>query len=330
MRIGVVGFGYWGPNIVRNLHALGHQVYVFDREPSRTASAVDRFPGVHGVSRLEHLLDDPRIVALAVVVPLPHHASLVLRALDANKHVFVEKPLCLTVAEARAIAARAGDRIVAVGHLTSYTPGVRTLTDHVHRGTIGRPIHLELVRTHFGPTYEGVDVLTEVAAHDVAIVLGIRPDPHARLLAWGRSRLGLGQPDAATLVLEWQDGCVARIEAGWASAHRARRLVVEGETGTLHLETIDGREHLRVIDQRLALEALRGSRSPTAASLVESRAIELSPAEPLRDELSAFVACITSGRRPEVGLPFATKVVSILESARTSMKGSAAEARVPV
>ena len=321
MRIGVIGLGYWGPNLVRNLLALGHRVHVYDRDRERVEAAAVRFPEVVAATSLAAILDDPELAAVAIAVPLTQHAPLIVQALDAGKHVFVEKPLCATLAEADAIGARLGGRVLAVGHITQYSPGLRAFRDSIQRGAIGRLCCLDLVRTHLGPIYPGSDVLTEVAAHDVAILLSLRSEPLARVHAWGAARLDLGRADSACLLVEWSEGVFARVAAGWASARRQRQATAEGTRGTLAFEVVDGRERLELHHQAEALAQLREGRGPQAArEVTRVEAPDLPSAEPLAEELRAFVACVETGARPEVDLGFARRVVAVLEAARRSME----------
>ena len=320
MTIGVVGLGYWGPNIVRNLVALGQRVFVYDRESARVQAVAGRFPVCIPACSLEAMLEDPEISALAIAVPLPSHSELVIRALRAHKHVFVEKPLCATVEEADAIGVHLNGQVLMVAHITQFSPGVRCLAGSIRQGAIGDVRRLMFARTHLGPVYPSTDVLTEIAAHDVAILVSLMNASPARVRAWGVDRMNRGTPDAAHVVFDWTTGEVAQIDVQWSSAVRRREVEIEGTRGTLLLRAQERPEELLLFDQEEAYDALRkGAQAGEAAKLVRCKTIPVPETEPLRDELAAFLGCVERGESAPTDYGFSRNVVGLLAAARRSM-----------
>jgi predicted dehydrogenase len=328
MKIGVIGLGYWGPNIVRNLLAMHHEVCVFDREENSVRSVHSNYPDAVPVGSLDDILADRSIEAVALAVPVTGHCDLIIHCLQARKHVFVEKPMCSRLEEAKAIAQNLDDRVLMVGHITQFSKGIEALTGLVCNNEIGDICRYSFIRTHFGPMYRETDVLTEVAAHDVAILVSLASVPPTAVQAWGTKRLRNDNPDAAHIVLQWNRDCTAQIDVQWSSVVRRREIEIEGTKGTLVFRAGVQPEELLLYDHEAAFDALRtGSREIDAKKLINLQQIPIPSHEPLRQELSHFVQCIERKERPKTDFEFACRVVSILEAARHSMqsRGSVVE-----
>ncbi len=321
MKVAVIGVGYWGPNLVRNLLALGNKVYIHDLDQQRMLEIAGAYPESIPVDSVDTILQDRKIEAVAIAVPLPSHAPLILRCLRSGKHVFVEKPLCSSKEECAEIESTMNGQVVMVGHITSFSPGVRKLIEMHRDGVIGDVRSITLTRTHLGPVYHQTDVLTEVAAHDLAILLKLVEDIPGQVQAWSVDRLGMGNHDGAYLIMKWSDGKIGRIDVQWTSALRKRELLVEGTEGSLFFEANTGKEKLTLYRQTGSFNDLRNgaSQKQVNESLdVEEIPIEFS--EPLRAEMVEFTNAIQEHRQPENDFRFAKKVVEVLESARNSMK----------
>jgi predicted dehydrogenase len=325
MNIGVIGLGYWGPNIVRNLLLLGNKVFVYDREPDRVESVMKRFPACVPLVSLGDLLHSSSISAVAIAVPLPSHCDLVVRSLAAGKHVFVEKPLCFSVAEAEAIERHVNGTVLMVAHITQFSKGVDALLHTVNEGKIGTVRRVSCTRTHLGPVYKETDVLTEVAAHDVAILASLFSDPPVSIHAWGISRLAHGSVDAAHLVMTWADARFAEVNVGWSSVLRRREIEIEGTTGTLVYRAQTTPEELLLFEHTEAFALLAGGEQWTSAKeKVVSTVLETSGSEPLQYELSCFLQCIHDHTQPRTDFRFGRRVVMLLEAARRSMHNGGA------
>ncbi|MCK5601289.1 Gfo/Idh/MocA family oxidoreductase [Candidatus Pacearchaeota archaeon] len=320
MKIAVIGLGYWGPNLVRNFLALKQEVFLFDKIANRSIKIAKSFPGSVPVESWKCILNDPSIEAIALAVPLPSHFTLAIDVLDAGKHLFIEKPLCKSISEADEIKRHLKGQVLMVGHITHYSSGIRMLKHQLDSGAIGEVRCFSFIRTHLGPIYSGTDVLTEVAAHDIAILFQLDSELPKSLHVWGTHRLDYGNPDAAHIVLKWPSNLTARIDVQWTSVLRRRIVISEGTRGTLIFQANTGTEHLEVHNQEGAFAALKQGISPKQLSGINNvQDIHLPPSEPLREELSTFLKCIREGSQPETDIGFSRKVIGVLEAARESM-----------
>ncbi|MBZ0264534.1 Gfo/Idh/MocA family oxidoreductase [bacterium] len=319
--VAVIGVGYWGPNLVRVLHELGCRVHVYDKDENRSRLILEQYPDSKIMKNLQSILSDDSIETVVIAVPLPDHFELVRKCLDSGKHVFVEKPLCWSTVEAEELSNHKNGYVLMVGHITSFSPGIIELTSRIKRGEIGELRHLSLRRTHLGPIYRSTDVLTEVAAHDIAIMLSVVDTLPVRVNAWGIERLQFNTPDRAILVLAWKNGLICKVEVAWSSGVRRRRILAEGMEGTLVLQSDYGSEKLTHFTEAPPLQMLRNGKSQKLVnSALSTSEIPLKNGEPLKAEIYEFLASIKEKRNPIVDLEFGRKVVKILEAARASLE----------
>jgi predicted dehydrogenase len=321
MKIGVVGTGYWGPNIIRNLLALNQEVIIYDINKSNALSALKRFPECLAVNSLEDILQNPEINAVAIIVPLKSHYHLVINSLSAGKHVFVEKSLCYSSDEADNIQMYLNGQVLMVGHTTLFTPGILKIKECITQNNIGKITAISLTRTHMGPIYEDMDAATEVASHDIAILLFLLNDLPATVNARGSSRLGLNYQDSANIIIGYENSLKPVINVQWTSVIRERAIVLEGTSGTIICRTNRGKEELTIYNQQKAFEALKnGAKPKDIMPLIKSEEVKLSETEPLYDELQHFLHCIKNNLAPLTNFDFSRKVVSVSEAVRKSMK----------
>jgi predicted dehydrogenase len=246
---------------------------------------------------------------------------LVIKSLQAGKHVYVEKPLCYSSDEADKIQIHLKGKVLMVGHITLYTPGIKKIKEFITNSSIGKLTNISLTRTHLGPIYPEIDVATEVASHDIAILLFMIHDMPVTVNAWGTSRLGLNNQDNASIIIGYKDSLKSTINVQWTSVIRERMIVVEGTTGTIVCKTNKGKEELTLYNQQTAFEALKNGAKPQEAMLmVKSEDVILKDAEPLYDELHSFLYCIENNLIPLTNFEFSRKVVSVSEAIRKSMK----------
>jgi predicted dehydrogenase len=321
MKIGVIGTGYWGPNIIKNLLALNQELMIYDINKVNAQNTLQRFQACESVNSLEDILQNPNINAVVIAVPLKFHSQLVIKSLQAGKHVYVEKPLCYSADEADKIQIHLKGKVLMVGHITLFTQGIAKIKEFITNNSIGKLTNISLTRTHLGPIYPEVDVATEVASHDIAILLFLMQDMPFTVNAWGTSRLGLNNQDNANIVIRYNDSLTCTINVQWTSVIRERMIVVEGTTGTIICKTNKGKEELTLYDQQTAFEALKNGAKPQNAMLmVKTEDVILKDAEPLHDELSSFLNCIENNLIPLTNFEFSRKVVSVSEAIRKSMK----------
>jgi predicted dehydrogenase len=187
--------------------------------------------------------------------------------------------------------------------------------------SIGKITAISLTRTHMGPIYQEMDAATEVASHDIAILLFLLNDLPIIVNAWGSSRLGLNYQDSANIIIGYENSLKPIINVQWTSVIRERTIVLEGTSGTIICKTNQGKEELTIYNQHTAFESMKnGAKLQEIMLLVKSEEVKLSETEPLYDELQNFLHCIENNLDPVTNFDFSRKVVSVSEAIRKSMK----------
>jgi predicted dehydrogenase len=323
--VGVVGYGYWGPNLVRNfIEAPSSEVVaVCDLSEDRLAPLHRRYPAVETTSDYHDLLNDPRIDAVAVATPVTSHFALSMAALQAGKHVLVEKPLSASAAEAEELvseAARRG-RVLMVDHTFVYTGAVRKIHDLVAAGALGYLYYYDSVRVNLGLFQHDVDVMWDLAVHDLSIIDYVLPERPIAVAATGMSHVP-GQPaNMAYLTLFFSGSLIAHIHVNWLSPVKVRRALVGGSRNMIVYDDIEPSEKIKIYDRGISL-----NESPESlyTMLVSYRtgdmsAPQLDITEALRTECIHFAACIQRGERPITDGHAGLRVVRILEAATQSL-----------
>lgn len=326
VRVGVIGCGGWGRNLVRNFADLGALVAVSDRDELR-ASQLATLHGVPAVG-VDQLLSDPEIDAVVVATPPVTHAELAIAALRAGKHVFVEKPLALDVADAGRIveAARSAQRVLMVGHLLQYHPAFLALKRLVDEGTLGRLLHLDSTRLNFGTIRREENSLWSFAPHDLSMILalvGAEPD---RVGAVGSSFLNHDIADVTTTHLAFPGGQTALVHVSWLNPVKVQRLTVIGDRA---MAVFDDSEpwtsKLRLYRHEVRWQA--GTPTPHKA---EAEVLPLEAQEPLALECAHFLACVANGMAPRTGGEEGLRVLRVLSAAQRAMADPLARAAVEV
>lgn len=294
-RIGVAGAGYWGANLVRNSWELGRLAAVCDTDLHPLESVRNKYPGVALFCDYDTMVQSSKIDAVIIAAPAPMHADLALRAIAAGKHVFVEKPLALTVEEAKRVvsAARKARRTLFVGHVLLYHPGVELLIENVRNGSIGQVRHVRSRRLSWGRLRAHEDVWWSFAPHDVALMLEIVGEEPVSVQRSQAAFVREGISDFVYADYRFQNGSSAHIEVSWLDPDKTARVDVFGSEGTLTFR--DSREGATLTltpcgdkaDARGGRELWRG----------DTRALDIPSGEPLRLEIQAFCDAIATGKR---------------------------------
>ncbi|MBI4376039.1 MAG: Gfo/Idh/MocA family oxidoreductase [Elusimicrobia bacterium] len=321
MALGQIGCGYWGPNLLRVFNELpGCRVkWLCELKPGRLEWARQRYPGLGLTADFKDILEDPEIDAVAIATEVVTHFSLAKAALSAGKHVFVEKPLAHSAAEASELAAlaRRQRRTLGVGHVFLYHPAVRRLKEELGRGGLGRLFYLDMARINPGPPSPRHDVVWDMAPHDVAMAIHLAgKNPSAvRATGW---RYTQGRLDEAAFIeIEFGSGVVARIHVGWLSSRRIRRVEIYAERGSAFYDDVEAFEKLRLVrpgkDTRVGADSKKAQSLYYGAGDIEIPA--LAPEEPLRNECADFLAAARRGVQPLSGPELGVGVVRVLEQA---------------
>jgi len=317
-RIAVIGCGYWGRNLVRNFHELGALCAVADPSAASREQATKIAPGIEVTGDVASLLARKDIDAVAVATPAITHLDTCLQALAAGKDVFVEKPLALTLDDARRVndVASSLRRILQVGHVLEYHPAVTALRRWIDAGKLGRLCLIHSRRLNLGRVRTEEDALWNVAPHDFALMLRIMGRLPGEVSCFASYSLGTPRADFAIAMLRFAGGVDAHVFAGWLHPTKEQKLVVVGDRGVAVFDDA------APLEKKLALYDQHVDLSSGVPEIAKGPVhFEPLPAdEPLRLECEAFVRAIVTRRAPLTDGPSGVRVVALLEACRRSME----------
>ncbi len=326
LGVGVIGYGYWGPNLVRNFsEAPGSRVVaVCDQRAERLSLAAARCPGAKMVTRPADVFADPAVEAVVIATPISTHFDLALAALKAGKHVLVEKPMTSSVEQGERLleAAAKARRVVMVGHTFVHSGAVRKIKEFVDGGRLGKLFYYDSVRVNLGLFQHDVNVLWDLAVHDLAVLdylLGGR-EPR-EVTATGAAHLTPGIEDVAYLTCLFDDGLIAHIHVNWLAPVKIRRTLIGGDRQMIVYDDLEPDEKIKVYDRGV-------DRGPTYSQLMNYRSGDawipnLDRTEALRPEAVSFVESVRSGQPAIADGRAGLRVVRILEAAERDLRRKA-------
>jgi predicted dehydrogenase len=328
IRVGVIGYGYWGPNLVRNFAEVpGSQVaMVSDLSPARLAQVSARYPSIVTTTDYHDLLNDPTIDAVIIATPVRTHFRLAMEALAAGKHVMVEKPMAETVDQGLRLveAARAANRTLMVDHTFVYTGAVQKIKEMVTSGRIGQLYYYDSVRVNLGLVQHDVNVMWDLAVHDLSIMDYILDAQPYAVAATGAAHIPGKPVNTAYLTCMFPDNLLAHFHVNWLAPVKIRRTLIGGDKQMIVYDDLEPSEKIKVYDKGITLN---GDSNPDKAYdlLVGYRAgdmwaPQLSLTEGLRTEALHFLDCIRDGRTPLSNGTAGLRVLRILEAATQSLE----------
>jgi len=324
IKFGVIGYGYWGPNIVRNLRALDTATVVSICDKSSTAlrRAKQAYPEVHVTTDFVEVLSSPDVDAVAVITPVWSHFQLAKMALENGKHVFVEKPFTSTSDQAIELIelAEKNNLQIMVDHTFLFTGAVKKIHQLIDDSTLGKLYYYDSTRVNLGLFQHDVNVLWDLAPHDLAIVDYLIDQRPEAIVATGQAHFN-GLTDVAYLTAYYPDNVIAHINVNWLSPVKVRTTLIGGEKKMLVWDDLEADEKIKVYDRGVQMN----SREGVYDLLVSYRSGDMwSPkienVEALKAELSYFVGCITNCERPFNDGMSGLRVVRMLEAAEESLK----------
>jgi predicted dehydrogenase len=326
ITVAVVGLGYWGPNLARNLAAIPgcELTWLCDPDDGARERLARAFPGVRATEDLSELLRDPGLDAVMLATPVPTHAELALEVLRAGKHCFVEKPLATTSADAeRAIAVAAGtDRILMVGHLLEYHPAVARLKALIDQDELGTLYYLYGNRLNLGMLRADENALWSLGAHDVSVVLHLIGEEPDECLAQGASYVRDGVEDVVFCYLRFPSGIVAHLHLSWLDPHKERRLTVVGARRMATFDDMLVEGKLSIYDKGFDEDSRSwGEYIARSGDIFSPR---VPNAEPLRIECEHFLECVRNGSTPRSDGASGLRVVRVLERLQRSLEATTA------
>ncbi|MFO0968011.1 MAG: Gfo/Idh/MocA family oxidoreductase [Gemmataceae bacterium] len=326
--IGLVGYGYWGPNLARNFRTVADctLVAICDQSTARLEAAARANPGSQTTSSYDALLGDPSIDAIAIATPLSTHYELARRALLAGKDVLVEKPMTKTVEEAESLilTARQTGRILAVDHTFLFTDAVRKIKELVDDGTLGKLLYIDSVRTNLGLFHPDHNVIFDLAPHEISIMLHLVDREPISVQAQGVCHTNNGIENLAYVHLEFDDGFIAHFHLNWLAPVKIRQMIIAGSRQMVVYDDIERSEKVKVYNKGIAIRPSDGVDAMYKAAINyrsgDMHAPHLENHEALAVEAAHFVDCVRTRKTPIVTGQDGLRIVRILEATQRSLR----------
>ena len=330
LKIGVVGCGYWGPNLIRNFNSLGgcHLKSVCDLSEARLRHMKELYPAVTTTPRLEDLVEDPELDAIVVATSVRFHYPMARQILLAGKHVFIEKPMASSAAhceELNEIAARKG-RVVMIGHTFLYSSPVRKIKEIVENGEIGNLCYISSRRLNLGLFQKDINVMWDLAPHDLSIILYIMAEKPLSVNCQGNANVTVGIEDIINLSLSFRNNRFATVQNSWLDPRKVREMTIVGTKRMIVYDDLQPLEKIKIYDARV-------DRPPHYDTFAEFQysyhygdmhVPYIKQEEPLKVECQHFLDCISGGLKPISSGLEGLELVRILEAASLSLKQNGA------
>ena len=322
--VAVIGAGYWGPNLVRNIQATPQfeLTALCDLDLARAEAVLGRYSTVRATSSLSEVLSDPQVQAVAVATPAGTHLEVALAAIEAGKHVLVEKPLASSYADGLKLVSAAEERglVLMLDHTFCYTPVVQQLRKLVQAGELGDLQYVDSVRINLGLVQPDIDVLWDLAPHDLSILDSILPPgvTPVAVAAHGSDPANLGRACVAYLSVQLSNGAIAHAHVNWLSPTKIRTMIVGGSQRTAVWNDLDPTQPLAVYDR--GVDWPDGTQDRRVSYRIGDMVAPALPAgEALRAVMAEFAAAITENRAPLTDGRSGLRVLAQLEAASASL-----------
>lgn len=333
VRLAVIGCGDWGKNLVREFYQTPQAdlVYCCDMQDSRLEWIRRAFPRVRTLTAPEAVFQDQKIDAVVIATPANTHAALASRALEAGKHVFVEKPIALSLADAeQCIAtARTHNRKLMVGHLLRYHPAFLALKRLVDSGELGTIRYIYTQRLNLGRIRKDENAMWSLAPHDVSMVLDLFGQLPSAVTARGASFIQERIEDVVFITLQFPDGRLGHIHLSWLDPHKTRKITVVGSQKMVTFDDMEPTEKLRIFDKGAACDydSYGGWWVTLRSGDIQIPRIDLT--EPLKLECQHFLECVVQERQPVSDGEDGLRVLRVLDAAQRSLEQEGAWVRLP-
>ena len=321
-RIGLIGYGYWGPNLARNFHSLANAqlVAVADADPKRLDEPA-RLYHARTYADYRELLADPTLDAVAISTPARTHFEIARAALNQGKHVLVEKPLAMSSAEARALIEIAAEqqRALMVGHTFEHNPAVWKIRELVEARTIGDVFYVYSNRVNLGRVQRDINALWSIAPHDISILIYVLDAMPLAVSARGGTYLSENVEDVVFVTLTFPHRILAHVHASWLDPSKTRQMTIVGSQKMIVYDDVDAEAKLRIYDKGAYKH---GSEYGEFQFKVRSGDIyipKLDSSEPLRNECAHFVECVRENKRPRTDGENGLRVIRVLEATQESL-----------
>jgi predicted dehydrogenase len=327
IHVGVVGCGYWGPNLVRNLaeNRLCRQVSICDTNEEKLTRLLQRYPAARAFQRFDEMLAQPDLQGVMIATPLSTHYPLAKRALLKGKHVFVEKPFAGSSEQCLELIGLAEERklTLAVGHTFLYSPPVVKIREILERGELGKVFYISSTRVNLGLHQKDVSVIWDLAPHDLSMIMFWLGEMPTEVLAAGKDFVQSGIPDVAFIFLRFASGAIAHVQVSWLSPSKLRRTTIVGSSKMLVYDDTQHMEAVKIFDKGVNFQDPNTfgeyQLSYRTGDIVSPK---LETYEPLQAEVRDFLEAISEQRRPRSDGEDGLRVVRVLEAAERSLSNS--------
>jgi len=324
--VGVIGCGYWGPNLLRNLSQLpiSRVKYCCDMEDARLNHMKALYPQVTATKRFQDLIEDPEVQGVAIATPVSTHYPIAKACLEGGKHVLVEKPLAGSIAEAEDLnrIAESKGLILFAGHTFVYNAAVQKMKELVEAGELGEIFYVSSVRVNLGLFQEDINVIWDLAPHDISILNYIFGREPVTVSTFARSYIRPGIEDVAFVVLQYPRGVVAHIHVSWLDPCKIRRTTLVGSKKMLVYDDTSTLEKIRVYDKGVTIQPHYDTfgEFQLAYRFGDIVVPKINDVEPLKVECAHFIECIRDGSSPQSNGRAGLAVVKVVERACESAK----------
>jgi predicted dehydrogenase len=331
--VAIVGYGYWGPNHVRVFTESvdSHLLMLCDKSEARRASAQRRYPALRVTGRFEDALEDPRVQAVVIATPVSTHYELARRALEAGKHVLVEKPLATSSREASALLVLAKKRrlILMVGHTFVYSPPVIKVKELLERKALGDIFHMDFSRVNLGLFQPDVNVLWDLGPHDVSIALYWMGRMPVAVRAQARTFVRKDIEEVGYVTMDFPGGVLVHNHVSWLAPVKLRRVSITGSKKMLVYDDTANTEKVKIYDQGVLKNPKTFGEFQLTYRSGDITIPKLDSSEPLALQCADFISSVRSGRKPRSSAEFGLQVVRVIEAAQKSLKRGGASVRIP-
>lgn len=325
LKLGVVGLGYWGPNLARNFNNLAgcDLTAVCDLDPARVQHVQSLYPGVTGETDFNRLLANADLDAIAIATSVQLHYPLAKASLLAGKHVLVEKPLASSSQQSEELImiAREKSLTLMVGHTFLYSPEVRKIKELVDSGDIGEIRYISARRLNLGIFQKDINVTWDLAPHDLSIILHVVGETPTSVNCQGSAHITPGIEDVTAMSLQFSGGCSALIHSSWLDPRKVREMTIVGSKRMILFDDLATQEKIKIFDARV-------DKPPHYDSFAEFHYAYhhgdmyvpyIQPEEPLKNECQHFIDCIVEGKEPLTSGQDGARIVRVLEACSESL-----------
>lgn len=324
VRIGIIGLGYWGPNLVRNFDNLSNSKVTVccDLNDERLNHVYANFPHINRTNKYEELLNHNTVDAVVISTPTKTHYSLARQALECGFHTFVEKPLATTTKECEELIRLAKKQgvILFVGHIFLYTAAVNKIKELIGSGDLGNICYISSTRLNLGPVRQDVNALWDLASHDTSIILFLIGSTPDSVNCQGLAYLNKEIHDVCTLTMNYEDRCMAIVHTSWLDPNKVRQMTVVGDKKMAVYDDL-APEKIKIYDKRIEapLYSTTFGEFQFSYRYGDTYSPRLTEVEPLKTECQHFIECIEQGKTPITDGQNGLEVVSVLEAADYSL-----------